>query len=217
MGTSDDFGVPGGSLQRRHDRLEAARERRVRGRFPRVGGLLLKLSPPPRTTTAWAIGAAGEREVAAKLQRDVGDAVLFLFNRKRGTGRAGGDIDIIAIGPSGVWIVDPKKYVGKKVRANWARSTFIVGGRRQPKLAESMGRQIEVVTTGVREGPVPSAPVRAAYCFLGADLPWRRLVVDGVAALSLRGVVKSLREPGPLDVEQRARLHADLAARFPPA
>jgi len=195
----------------------AARERRLRERFPRVGGLLLKVVAPPHTTTAWAIGAAGEREVAEKLQREVGDTVLFLFNRKRGTGRVGGDIDILAIASSGVWIIDPKKYVGKKVRANWRRTTFIINGRRHPKLSESMRKQIEVVTAGVLEGPVPTARVHAAYCFVGADLPWRRLVVDGISALSQRGVVKALRQPGPLDADERELLQADLAKRFPSA
>ena len=212
-----EVGVPGGSLDREYERRTAAREKRVRNKHPRIGGLLLRLVGPVRTTEAFAIGAAGEREVAARLQRELGDSVLFLFNRKRGVGRGGGDIDIIAVAPSGVWIIDPKKYAGRKVRADRAGTTFIVDGRRKPQLADSMRRQIDVVIAGVRSGPVPTAPVRAAYCFLGADLPWTSLVVEGVPALALRGLVKALREPGPLDADTRLRLQADLSRRFPSA
>lgn len=212
-----EVGVPGASLDREHQRRRAAREKRVRERHPHIGGLLLRLAGPVRTTEAFAIGARGEREVAERLQREVGDSVLFLFNRKRGVGRTSGDIDIIAVAPSGVWIIDPKKYAGRKVRANRGGSMFIVDGRRKPELAESMRRQIDVVAAGVRGGPVPTAPVRAAYCFLGADLPWTSLTVDGVPALAIRGLVKALREPGPLDAHARTRLQADLSLRFPPA
>ncbi|MEV7396691.1 nuclease-related domain-containing protein [Aeromicrobium sp. NPDC092404] len=215
--TPIEVGTPGGSLQREYERRRAAREKRTRERHPHIGGLLLRLAGPVRTTEAFAVGARGEREAAEKLQREVGDTVLFLFNRKRGTGRTSGDIDIIAIAPSGVWIIDPKKYVGKKVRANRAGTMFVIGGTRRPQLSESMRRQIEVVTAGVRSGPAPTAPVRAAYCFIGADLPWSSLTVDGVAALTMRGTVKALREPGPLGADERARLHADLSHRFPPA
>ena len=212
-----DIGVPGASLDREHQRRRAAHEKRVRERHPRIGGLLLRLAGPVRTTEAFAVGARGEREVAARLQRDVGGSVLFLFNRQLGPGRRDGDIDIIAIAPSGVWIIDPKKYAGKKVRVNRAGSMFIVDGRRRPHLAESMRRQIDAVTAGVLAGPAATAPVRAAYCFVGADLPWTSLAVDGVPALAARGLVKALREPGPLDADARTRLQADLSVRFPPA
>ena len=212
-----DVGVPGASLDREHQRRKAARKKRDRDRHPRIGGLLLRLAGPVPTTEAFATGASGEREVAARLQRDVGDSVLFLFNRQLGSGRRDGDIDIIAIAASGVWIVDPKKYAGKKVRANRAGSMFIVDGRRRPHLAESMRRQIDAVTSAVRNGPVSTTPVRAAYCFVGADLPWTSLAVDGVPALAARGLVKALREPGPLDADARTKLQADLSVRFPPA
>jgi len=210
-----DVGVPGASLEREYARRTAARELRVRQRHPRIGGLLLKLRGPERTTQAFAIGAAGEREIASKLQRELGDAVLFLFNRRLGTGRVRGDIDIIAIAATGVWVIDPKNYAGKKVRAR--RDTFVVNGRRHPQLAESMRRQLDVVRTGVASGPAPTVPVQGGYCFLDADLPWTRLVVEGVPALSPRATIRALREPGPVDAAKRARLHADLARRFPPA
>jgi hypothetical protein len=212
-----DIGVPGGSLDREYARRMTAREQSVRARHPHIGGLVLKLRPPPSSTIAFAIGAAGEREAAETLTRAVGDSALFLYNRRVGPGKVMGDIDIIAVAAAGVFVIDPKKYAGRKVRATRARDCFVVDGRRRPALAPSMRKHLGAVVQAVREGPLSTASVWAAYCFIGADLPFRRLVVDGVPALGLRGTSELLRQPGPLDARQRAILHADLGRRFPPA
>jgi hypothetical protein len=202
---------------REHERRTAAREQRVLERHPRLGRVLLRLAGPQHHIEAFAKGAAGEREVAAALSRALGDTALFLYNRRRGTGRERGDIDMIVVVSSGVWIVDPKKYARRRIRADGARETFLIDGRRRPHLAQSMSRQIDVVTAAVQAGPVPTADVRAAYCFLDADLPLTRLEVRGVPALSLRATRKALRADGPLSAADRVALHAYLARRFPPA
>ncbi|MCW2799942.1 MAG: hypothetical protein JWQ70_1414, partial [Aeromicrobium sp.] len=59
--------------------------------------------------------------------------------------------------------------------------------------------------------------VSGSYCFIGSDLPLRRLVVDDVPAQGLRGTVRMLKQRGPLDAEHRSILHADLGRRFPGA
>ncbi|AWB92664.1 nuclease-related domain-containing protein [Aeromicrobium chenweiae] len=212
-----DIGVPGASLQREHERRATARAARIRAAHPWVGGFLLLITPTPRTTEAFAIGAAGEREAAEKLRRATGEDVLFLFNRRRGTGREQGDIDMLAIAPSGVHVIDPKKYNGRKVRAARSEDVFLIDGRRRPSLSASMQRQVAAVSAAVRDGPRPETPVSAAYCFLGADLPVSSLVVGGVPALTLRNVAKRLNRPGPLGATDREMLHADLARRFPTA
>lgn len=213
---SIDIGVPGASLDREYARRTTAREQSVRARHPHIGGMLLRLRPVPNETRAFAIGAAGEREAAEALTRAAGDTTLFLYNRRVGLGQERGDIDIIAVAPAGVFVIDPKKYAGRKVRANRARDSFVIDGRPRTALAPSMRRHFDAVAKGVRLGPVPLAAVFAAYCFIGADLPLRRLVVDGVPALGLRGTAELLRQPGPMGAEQRAILHADLSRRFPP-
>ena len=212
-----DAGVPGGSLQREYERRMARREARVVGRFPRIGRIMLKVFAPANTTKAFSIGADGEREVAALLEAKLGQDALFLYNRRRGLGRERGDIDMLVVAPSGVYIIDPKKYVGRKVRSSRSGDMFIVDGRKRPHLAESMRRQVDVVVAAMQVCPVPGVPVTAAYCFLGADLPWGALRVDGVAALGKRSVVKMLRQAGPLDAEQRRVVHAFLHSQFPSA
>lgn len=210
-------GVPGGSLLREYERRMAKREARVVGRFPRVGRILLKVFEPAHTTKAFATGAKGEREVAGLMEVKLGGDALFLYNRRRGRGSEKGDIDILVVVPSGVFIIDPKKYAGRKVRSDRSGDTFVIDGRRRIHLAPSMRRQIEVVTEAMSSSPYSTVPVCAAYCFVGADLPWTKLKIDGVAVLGKKGVIKMLKRAGTLDPEQRRAIHAYLHQQFPPA
>ena len=116
-----------------------------------------------------------------------------------------------------MFVIDPKKYEGSRVRRNRAGDMFVIDGRRRAGLAVSMRRHIEAVAIAVSEGPTPEAAVSGAYCFIGADLPPRQLIVDAVPALGLRGTVRMLKESGPLDAADRTMLRADLARRFPAA
>lgn len=211
-----EVGTPGASLDREYERRAGARRARVLTRHPRVGRLLLHLVGEPRTTTAFATGADGERIVAQKLVEHLGESALFLYNRTLGEGGARGDIDLIAIVPSGVWIVDAKKYAGRRIRADRRRTTFVIDGRRHAKLADSMDRQLTAVRAMTEAGPT-QAPVQGAYCFVDADLPWTRLTVRHVPAFSLRRLRKELQKPGNLGVDERIAIHRHLAHRLPPA
>lgn len=68
------FGAAG--VRARH----SVREARVRGRHPKLGGLLLALVDDPMTTKVWAQGAEGERAVGERLDR-LPDAIV-LHDRK---------------------------------------------------------------------------------------------------------------------------------------
>lgn len=219
-----DSGTPGASLQREYEKRLAAHQGRVAERraritaaHPWIGRWLTGRVETPHTVTAFAKGAAGERMVARKLNRELGHCVRFLYNRRVGTGYERGDIDIIAIAPCGVFVIDPKAYAGKRIRSNRDGDAFVVDGRLRPALARGMRRHIDAVAIAVSEGPIPTAEVSAAYCFVKAELPLGRLVVDNVLATSPRGVVKMLKRSGPLTAEDRSALHDYLATEFPPA
>src|SRR5437588_449013 len=81
-----DAGVPGASLQAEYERRSSSRESRVRSKHPRLGGLLLAVTGEPATTTAFKVGAEGERRAAARLEELCGSDVLFLHNRRLGPG-----------------------------------------------------------------------------------------------------------------------------------
>ena len=154
-------------------------------------------------------------EVAERLQAKLGESVLFLVDRRRGSGRERGDIDVIAVASTGVWVIDPRTFVGEKVRA--PEDTFVVDGRRRPELAVRLRRQVATVQAAVLRGPVPDAPVNALHCFVGADLPFRPLAVAGVDVTTIRGARRRLQQPGPLDAVHRTGLHAHLGLELPRA
>lgn len=151
-----DIGDPGGSLQAEYERRSVAREARVRGRFPRMGGLLLALFEDPASTKAFSKGAEGERRVAARLAELSGPGVLFLHNRKLGRGRRDGDVDHVALTAGGVFVIDAKQYKNAKVRVRRTgglllpvREQLMVNGRDRSKLMASVSRQREAVCEAV--------------------------------------------------------------------
>jgi len=217
-----DPGTPGGSLEREYERRRKAREDRVRGRFPRAGGLLLALTGEPESTKAFARGAEGERRLAARLEQLCGEEVLFLHNRRRGRQARSGDIDHIAVAASGVYVVDAKHYKDAKVSVRRtggilrpAREQLIVRGRDLTHLVDSLNKQYVAVVDAMGEHP---APVTALFCFVDAELPvFETLTVKGVPVLTPRKTAKLLRRPGPYDEERRRAIWEALARRLAPA
>jgi hypothetical protein len=219
-----DSGTPGGSFQREYERRLAAHEQhvverraRITAAHPWIGRWLNGRTEVPHTTTEFAKRAAAERAVAESFDRELGNSVRFLYNRLLGIGHERRGIDIIAVAPGGVFVIDPKAYAGKRVRANGAGDEFVVDGRLRPVLSLGMRRHVDAVAIAVSEGPIPSAEVSAAYCFIDADLPWGQLLVDNVPATTPRGVAKMLKRAGPLTAEDRSTLHQYLSMQFPPA
>lgn len=217
-----DPGTPGGSLDREYERRRKSREARVRGRFPRAGGLLLALSGEPESTKAFARGAEGERRLAARLEQLCGDDVLFLHNRQRGRSGRSGDIDHIAVTASGVYVVDAKHYKDAKVTVRRtggivrsAREQLIVRGRDKTHLVESLNKQYVAVVDAIGKH---AAPVTALFCFVDAELPiFETLTVGGVPVLTPRKTARMLRRPGPYDDQTRRTIWESLARRLPPA
>ena len=217
-------GVPGASLVREYERRHASREARVRAKFPRMGGLLLAIFPDSDSTRAFAIGAEGEQELASRLGRRCPD-VLFLHNRLLGVVERLGDIDHIAVAPSGVFIIDAKNYRNAKVRVAQAgflsdgAEKLIIRGRNRTKFVEGLKKQVAGVELALdnRADNLP-VPVRAMFCFLDADLPWfRKLSIQGFLIRGGRGTAKILNAPGVLTPEQRQDVWAHLAERLPSA
>lgn len=141
-----------------------------------------------------------------------GDRVLFLFHR-RIPGQTG-DLPVIAVTASGVHLIEPRSYPGKKVRASRDGSTFVIDGMRHARIAEQALDHAEALQAAVSIGPLPDVPVDTHYCFLEGVLPVRPLEVGGVRVLSVRGTLRRLRAKGPLDERQIETLHRDLSRRL---
>ncbi len=201
-------------------------EERIRSNHKYLGRMMLALSEEPASTRAFAIGALGEERLAARLQQDCAQDVLFLHNRKLGRGRRDGDIDHIAIAPSGVYLIDAKRYPDRKVRVERrgglvrpATVHLMIGGRDKSKLLDGCEKQVAALGEALSDYPdASSVKVSAVLCFIDADLPvFGKMAARGVPLLGPKATVKLLRTPGPLDAAARKALHHHLGFMLPPA
>lgn len=217
--TGADRGEAGASARREYERRRDNRERRIRTDHPKLGGLILALTDDPQSTKAWERGAIGEELLARRLG-DLPDTFRTLHDRRiRGT-RA--NIDHIVIGPTGVWVIDAKRYMGKRpaleVEGGIIRprvESLRIGGRDGTKLVQGVQSQVERVTAALEEA-VP--PVTGVLCFLEADwsLIGGSFSVDGVHVVWPRLLVQRMMDaaPQPIDVD---RIHTQIARAFPSA
>lgn len=218
-----DFGTAGASGRREYERRRTNREAKTREEHPHIGGLLLKLKEQPQHEKAWATGAEGEEALAAFLARRCPD-VLVLNDRRMPRSRT--NIDHLAVAPSGVYVVDAKRYKGKiEVRRPFfGDETLVIAGRDKTKLIEAVSKQVEAVRAGLAliERQVPA---RACLCFInpagqsgGSGLPLlRALAVSDVPLLSPRRLAKQLNQAGELSGEEALVIAEALAELFPAA
>jgi len=150
--------------------------------------------------------------LATTLIDTFGDRVLFLFHR-RVAGQLG-ELPVIAVTSTGVHLIEPRSYPGKKVRVSRDGGSLVIGGVRHGRIGEQAQEHAEAVQAAVALGPLPETPVDTFYCFLDGDLPLRPLEVGGARVLSLRGTLRRLRAKGPLDERQVEMLHRDLSRRL---
>lgn len=191
-----------------------------------LSGLILALSDEPASTKAFVAGADGERRIAARLEKDCGEQVLFLHNRRLGRGRRDGDVDHIAIAPSGIYVIDAKRYQNATVRVRRSggvlspvKEQLMVGGRDRTKLIDGCAKQVAAVVAALAGTPAAEGvPVTAVLCFVDADLPlWGDQELRGARLLGPRRASKLLRRPGPVTEPERRFLHQQVAAALPSA
>ena len=222
-GQEIDLGTPGGSARHEHERRRARREAETRERHPHLGNLLLRVQSAPASEAAWDTGAAGEEALGAHLGKTCPGAIV-LHDRRMPRSRA--NIDHLAVAPSGVFVIDAKRYKGKiEVRKPFlGRPRLLIAGRDKTKLVEGLARQREAVRAKLAE-TVPEMPVHACFCFLnpagqsgGSGLPlFGTLSIDGFPLFYPRKLSKRLNAPGALTAESRREVAELLAHALPPA
>jgi hypothetical protein len=212
-----DTGTAGASARREHKRRRANRQKRVREKHPRIGGALLALSDDPTHEAVWARGARGEEHVAKCLAKYLDGGVIVLHDRRTPGSRA--NIDHIAVAPSGVWVIDSKRYKGKVAVSKplFGKAKLTIAGRDKTKLVEGLAKQVALIETVMAE-LAPGVPVRGALCFVDADLPLvGNLSFNGYPLLYPRRLAKRINADGPLAAERVGELAVAVAQRFPSA
>lgn len=217
-GADIDHGVPGASAEREYERRRAKRIEQTRADHPLLGGLILATRSAPQHELAFRAGAVGEREVAASLEaRTRESSALFLHDRRMPQGR--GNIDHLAVAPSGVWVIDAKHHKAGKVRVAkplFGQAKLLIGGRDRTKLIDGLDRQVAAVQQELMgHGEVPVAGV---LCFTQAELPLlTTLEMRSHLLLYRKALAKRINAPGPLGQDEVTDLASRLAQRFLPA
>ncbi len=214
-----DVGVPGASARREFERRKARREKRIREKNPKLGGLILALSDDPQSTRSWQTGAVGEERVGQRLNELATDSLRVLHDRRIPGSRA--NIDHLVVTPNGVFVVDPKRYAGRprlRVEGGLVRprvEKLLVGSRNCTKLVDGALKQVELVKDLVGE----DVPVHGVLCFVESDWPLigGSFTTRGIDVLWPRKLYPRLQAAGPLEVETIAGLHTMLARALPPA
>ncbi|MGZ4556022.1 MAG: nuclease-related domain-containing protein [Mycobacteriaceae bacterium] len=217
-------GTAGASARREYERQVAKHEERLRSKYPRLGGLFVALSGEPQSTRAWATGARGEELLATRLDTLAVSGVLTLHDRRIPRTRA--NIDHIAVGPAGVFVLDAKRYRGhpdRRADGGFLRprtETLTVGRRDCTKLLDGMKQQLSLVRAVLTDSvEYAEVPLRGMLCFVEADWPLigGSFTIHGVDVLWPAKAAKKLAAEGPLTAEHRAAIHRRLADAFPPA
>ncbi len=213
-------GRAGASARREFERRRAAREDRIRMKHPRLGRLVLAVTEPPQSTTAWAVGAVGEERLGARLDELAGDSLQVLHDRRIPESR--GNIDHLAVAPSGVFVIDAKRYKGRRPRLQIEGGILrprveklIVGGRDRNRLVDAVLNQVAVI----RDVVGPDVPVKGVLCFVEADWPLigAAFSTRGVDVLWPNKLYRVLSAAGPLTVASVREVHQTLATALPPA
>jgi hypothetical protein len=210
-------GIAGASARREYERRKAKDEEKLREKWGPFGGIAVAVSDEHQSTKAWDRGAIGEERLGARLDALAADGLAVLHDRRIPGSKA--NIDHIAISPSGIWVIDAKRYKGRpelKVEGGILRprvEKLLVGRRDCTKLVDGVLKQVDVVRDLVGD-----VPVTGALCFVEADWPLigGAFSIHGVHVLWPKRLAKVLVEESAGDVDVAA-VHESLASRFKPA
>jgi nuclease-like protein len=222
------IGTAGASARRKAERLRQEREqlRSTRSGLARLLACLFPSDTEKRLQKEerdYAAGAEGELILARSLARRCPDVPML--NDRRAPMRQG-NIDHIVIAPTGVYVIDCKRYKGKiqVARPLFGRTSLKINRRNRTRLLEGLDRHVADVKAAVA-GLADDVPVHGCLCFVAPagllsdiGLPiLRTLMIDGYALYYPRRLATRLNRRGALTAERAKLLHAELAKRLPPA
>ncbi|HSY14437.1 MAG TPA: nuclease-related domain-containing protein [Jatrophihabitantaceae bacterium] len=166
--------------------------------------------------SAWDRGAAGEELLGSRLDALTDFGVRLLHDRRPAGERA--NIDHIAIGPRGVFVIDAKRYRGRpEPRERSGGTALIVDGRDRSKLVDGVRKQGESIQVALTSNGWPGVSVRGMLCFVVAD--WspasEAFVVNEADVLWPKMACELVVASGTLEQQAIEELHRLLAASFP--
>jgi hypothetical protein len=154
-----------------------------------IGFLLLGAFVNSPKMAAWREGAEGERRTARHLE-GLADAGFIVFHDRRVPGY-GGNLDHVAIGPTGVWAIETKSWTGKvEIDGN----QLMVRGHPRDKAVDQVFREATAVQIALGEALSPlGVTVTPVLCLHRARMPLFAKAVQGVRIASGKQLVGILR------------------------
>ena len=216
-------GVAGASAREEGKRRSDKREARIREAHPKLGGLMLALSEDPQSTRAWNVDARGEEVLGRRLDKLKGETIHLLHDR--GIPGTKANIDHIVVCPSGVFVIDAKRYKGKpslRVEGGLFRErteTLVVGTRDCTKLVAGVHKQVNLVLAALAKRGLQHVPVTGMLCFVEAEWPLLGgdFVIEKIKVLWPSKAADLIRKPGLLDAATSQQVFRSLAEAFPVA
>jgi hypothetical protein len=172
-----------------------------------AAGWALRFRPSPEAI-AWRRGAAGERRTARLLGPLEQLGWVVLHDLAVPGSRA--NIDHLAIGPGGIFVVDSKQYRG---RLKLDPSGRLWHGRYP--LASTLQAVSFEADQAAQVLPDPGVVVVPIVAVHGAQVPWGKVVMNGVPVVPARRLPSMLRQlPAALGPEGVAKLVGEARLRF---
>jgi hypothetical protein len=179
----------------------------VGGLAAEVAGWGLRFRPSPEAS-AWRRGAAGERRTARLLGPLERQGWAVLHDLAIPGSRA--NLDHLMIGPAGVFVIDSKQYRG---RLQLDPSGRLWHGRYP--LAPALRAVSFEADQAAQVLPDPGVAVVPIVAVHGAQVPWGKVVTDGVPVVAARRLPSLLRQlPAVLGPERVAWLADQARVRF---
>jgi hypothetical protein len=175
-----------------------------------AAGWGLRFRPSP-DAVAWRRGAAGERRTARLLGPLERHGWVVLHDLAIPHSQA--NIDLLGIGPGGVFVIDSKQYRG---RLQLDPSGQLWHGRYPLAVTlQAVSFEADQVALVLTDPDVVVVPIVAVH---GAQVPWGKVVVNGVPVVAARRLPSMLRQlPAVLGPERVAALADQARIRFHPA
>jgi Nuclease-related domain len=172
-----------------------------------AAGWGLRFRPSP-DAVAWRRGAAGERRTARLLGPLGRQGWAVLHDLAVPGSRA--NIDHLVIGPGGVFVIDSKQYRGR-LRLDSSGRLWHGGYPLAPAL-RTVDFEADRAAQVLVDPDVVVVPIVAVH---GAQVPWGKVVMDGVPMVAARRLPSMLRAlPAVLGPERVAALADQARIRF---
>lgn len=202
-------GIAGASARAEYERRSPYGGDAISAQYPRIGTMLRRVAGEPQHVEAWLKGSVGEERLGGVLDRIPHAWVLH----DRAVPASKANIDHIVIVPSGVFVIDAKRYKGKIA---WSAGHLRVNGRDQNRLGEGILRQKRMIEQALCSEP--DMRVVGVLCFVEGSFESRPpFGPGGFVVHSPRTLRYDLERSGGISFDDRQRLAGRLSEVFPPA